>query len=311
MVNAFYPHYEIEKSILEPLGAKLSHIDSVDKPLSSFTDIINADAILTRETKIDASLINKLTNCKVILRYGVGIDNIDLEAAKLRGIFVVNVPDYGSDAVAEHALALLLSTTRRIVPIHQTVLKGEWGAQKPGIIYSFKGKTLGLIGTGRIGLAFIQKCRGLEFSRVIAYDPFVNELENVELQDLKTVIEESDFLSLHAPLTEKTKHLINKETLSLMKSTTILINTARGGLIQEYDLADALIEGKILAAGLDVFETEPLPSDHPLIGLDNVVLTNHVGWYNEESIENLQRKAAEEVARVLKGELPKHWVNRP
>lgn len=311
MVNAYYPHYRIEQSILEPLGAQLTHIDTVGKALSDFPEIINADAILTRETKITATLIDQLKQCKVILRYGVGIDNIDLEAAKNRNIYVVNVPDYGSDAVAEHALALMLCATRRITTLHERIHQGQWGGEKPGIIYSFKGKTLGLIGTGRIGMAFVEKCQGLGFKRVIAYDPYISTCPGVELHDFDSVIKESDFLSLHTPLTPQTKHMINRETLKKMKPTLVLVNTARGGLINEHDLAEALKNGTILAAGLDVFENEPLPTNHPLMSLQNVVLTNHVGWYNEESIENLQRKAAEEVARVLKGEVPIHWVNRP
>ncbi len=179
-------------------------------------------------------------------------------------------------------------------------------------MYRIAGRALGLVGYGRIAQALERKMRGLGVARVLVYDPLLapSALAGVESVDLNSLCRRSDFISLHAPLTRDSSHIINSTRLALMKPTAILVNTARGGLIDETALVEALRSRRIFGAGIDVFEHEPPGQDHPLLALDNVVLSDHTAWYSEESAAELQTKAAEEVARVLQGEPPRHWVNR-
>jgi D-3-phosphoglycerate dehydrogenase len=310
IINAYYPHYEVEKEILAPFGASVSHVvtgNDLDKTIEAARF---ADAIMTRETELPKQLIDELQNCKVIVRYGVGVDNIDLDAAARRKIYVANVKDYGTETVAEHAVALMFAVGRRIVTRDAKVRAGTWdvGASEP--IYSFVGKTVGIIGCGKIGRAFLKKVSALGFKRMLAYDPFIEECEDLEITDLDTLLKESDVISLHAPLTNETRHIINKDRLAKMNSNAILINTSRGGLVDEESLVNALRENRIFGAGIDVFETEPPPITHPYFELENVVVSDHTGWYSAESLEKLQRKAAEEVARVFSNKEPLSWVNR-
>jgi D-3-phosphoglycerate dehydrogenase len=310
ILNAHYPHYEMEKETLAPFHTEVEHIHVGDDPLELIQAVRYADALMVRETPINVDTINAMENCKVIVRYGVGVDNIDLMAAKEKGIYVANVPNYGSDEVAEHAFALLMAVSRRIVSRDKAVRNGLWniGAKEP--IYSLKGKTLGIIGFGRIGRAFHSKTSGLGFAKTLMYDPSISmSLQDVECVDLETLCAESDVISLHVPLTTETFHLIDSSKLSLMKQNVILVNTSRGGLIDETALVDILESGKIFGVGLDVFETEPPNLSHPLFKLDNVVVTDHTGWYSEESLHDLQKKAAQEVVRVFLGNPPNSWVN--
>jgi D-3-phosphoglycerate dehydrogenase len=309
IVNAHYPHYEVEEEILAPFNAELVHIG--DDPLELLQAVRDAAAILVRETPINANAIAVMENCKVIVRYGVGVDNIDLAAAREKNIYVANVPDYGSDEVAEHALALLMAVCRRIAIRDKAVRLGAWnvGAKEP--IYSLKGRTLGIIGFGRIGQAFYRKVSGLGFGTTLVYDPSPYTQDyDVQFVDVETLCRNSDVISLHAPLTKENYHLIDSSKLALMKPNTILVNTSRGGLIDEQALADALEQGRIFGAGLDVFETEPPILSHPLFKLKNVVVSDHTGWYSTESLQDLQKKAAQEVARVFSGNPPNSWVNR-
>jgi D-3-phosphoglycerate dehydrogenase len=177
-------------------------------------------------------------------------------------------------------------------------------------MYRVAGRTLGLIGYGRIARAFERKMRGFGVDRVLIYDPYATDVSGVERVDLDTLCSESDYISLHAPLTAQNAHLLDRERFARMKPTAIVVNTARGGLIDEAALIEALSAGRIFGAGIDVYETEPPSRDNPLFALDNVVVSDHTGWYSEESVAELQTKAAEEVARVFRGEAPRHWLNR-
>lgn len=311
IINANYPHYEVEKEVLASFSVEINHVTT-----SGYTDelveaVRHADAVLVRETPINDRVIEAMERCKVIVRYGVGVDNIDLQAAAKKKIFVANVPDYGSEEVADQALALLMAVSRRVVTRDRDVRNGGWnvGAKEP--IYSLSGKTLGIIGFGRIGRAFYRKVSGLGFKNTLVYDPFANEkVGDIQYVNIETLCREADVISLHTPLTKENYHLIDRSKLALMKPNTILVNSSRGGLINEMDLVESLEEGKIFGAGLDVFETEPPDLSHPLFKLNNVVVTDHTGWYSEESLHDLQRKAAQEIARVFLGNLPNSWVNR-
>lgn len=271
----------------------------------------DADAVMVREFPLPAPVLRALPRCQVIVRYGVGVDNIDLGAARERGIYVANVPDYGMDEVAEHALALLLTVARRTKQRHGALLEGAWGVGQREPVFRLAGSTLGIVGYGRIAQAFHRKAGGLGFARVLIHDPArTAPVEGAELVPLPTLLREADAVSLHVPLLPTTYHLIGPEELSGMKPGAILVNTGRGGVVDETALYHALKDGQLLGAGLDVFEQEPVAPGHPLLSLPNVTATDHTAWYSEASVDELQHKAAAEVARVLGGDAPRNWVNR-
>ncbi len=314
VVSLGYASYALERSLLSRIDAEL-----VLAPRDCLTEeeVIaaarDADAVLVREAPIGSRVIRALTRCRAIVRYGVGVDNIDLEAAKMRHIYVANVPGYGTEEVSDHAAALLLACIRRLLQRDARLRRGILESDIQAPVYRTTGKILGLLGYGQIGRAFHRKWKGFLPGRVLVFDPEVapevirdNGAEPATLEELFSC---SDYLSLHAPLTEKTRHIVDADRLNCMKPTAILVNTARGGLIDEDALAAALAAERIAGAGLDVFEKEPPPADHPLLSLPNVVLSGHVGWYSRDAVQELQRRAAEEVVRVLSGGTPHNWVN--
>lgn len=309
LLDVNYPDTSIEQSLLMSDSYQFVALDKVETE-QEIEVWRRADAILVREALITEDMINCLERCKVIVRYGVGTDNIDKASASKKELFVANVPDYGTEEVSDHALALLLSVSRRIVTRTRDVRKGKWNIGASEKIYSFREKTIGIIGFGRIGQAFLKKALPLGFTNVLIYDPWTHEEHaGVQKVDLDTLCRNADVISLHTPLTSETHHLINREVLDIMKPNAILINSSRGGLIDENALFHAINEEKIFGAGLDVLEKEPPQLDNPLLSLDQVIITDHMGWYSENSITNLRVKAAEEVRNVLEGGLPKNWLN--
>ena len=307
-----YENYTTEQAILSEVGAVLTLTPCRNDAALVAAALVDADAALVRESPVTAKALAGAVRCRAIVRYGVGVDNIDLAAAAGHKIYVANVPDYGTEEVSDQAMALLLAIVRQVVWRDRDLRNGVWNFARLEKMHRIAGRTLGLVGYGRIAGAFERKMRGMGIGRVLVTDPYLKSNENaaVELVDLDVLCSESDYISLHAPLTAETRHIIGKRELGLMKPTAVLVNTARGALIDEKALIEALQNKMIAAAGLDVFEQEPLPADSPLIRLDNVVLSDHSAWYSEESIHELQTKAAEEVLRVLKGEKPRYWVNR-
>jgi D-3-phosphoglycerate dehydrogenase len=306
-----YAHYDVETEVLGAVGAELMLRPCRGDAAKAAAEMAEADAVLVRETPVDAAAIGG-TKARIIVRYGVGYDNIDVAAAAACGIAVSNVPDYGTEEVSDHALALLLAATRRIAEADRRVRAHGWGVPMDRRVHRIRGGTLGLVGYGRIGGAFHRKAAGLGFARILVHDPFLKAPpEGAELASLDAIARTADAISLHAPLSNATRHIIGRGFLAQVKPTAVLVNTARGGLVDEAALVAALSEGRLLAAGLDVYESEPLRADSPLRGLDNVVLTDHAAWYSEQAIADLQRKAAEEVARVLSGGKPLYQVNTP
>ena len=311
VVDDGYGSYETEQGILESVSADVIVVPcrgDVERVLAATPD---ADAVLVRESPISAKVIAQMPHCKGIVRYGIGVDNVDLAAARERRIYVANVPDYGVEEVSDHALALLMTIARRTATRDRAVRAGAWYVSRDEKMYRIAGRTVGLVGYGRIARAFERKMRGMGVARVLVYDPFLDASKHpdIELVDLDTLCAQSDYISLHSPLTPDTRHLIDAGKLALMKPTAILVNTARGGLIDETALFDALQSGALFGAGIDVFETEPPGTGHPLLQCDNVVVSDHTGWYSEDSVAELQHKAAQEVARILRGETPRNWVN--
>lgn len=265
----------------------------------------HADAILNQYAPISSRVIESLENAKVISRYGVGVNTIDLDAANEKGITVANVPDYGMEEVSNHALALLLSWARKVTLLNNEVKKGNWDFKACVPIHRFNNQTVGVLGFGRIPRRFIEKVKPLGF-KLAAYDPFVSAEDmasaGVQKMELDEIISEADYLSVHVPLIKDTFHLLNADRFSQMKKNAVIINTARGPIIDEKALIEALENGNIAGAALDVAEEEPISIDSPLLHMDNVIITPHSAWYSEEAMVELRQKAAKNIVQVLKGE---------
>jgi len=305
-----YDAYDQEQRLLAEVGAQFVLAPCRGDAQAAARSVVDADVVLVRESPVNAEVIGAMTRCKAVIRYGIGVDNIDQDAARARGIMVANVPDYGTDEVSSQAVALALAVARRIRLHDGEVRAGRWSTGVLQPMYRWRGRTLGLVGYGRIARMTHEKLAAFGFGRVLVHDPRATLPAGAESASLDEVCRQADLLSLHSPLTPATRHLIDARRLALMRPTAILVNTARGGLVDLQALAVALRSGQILGAGLDVFDPEPPDPAHPLFALDNVVVTNHIGWYSQESMRDLQRKAAEEAVRVLRGEPPLHWLNR-
>jgi D-3-phosphoglycerate dehydrogenase len=296
----------IERSVLA--GIRVEMVEWVDQA-SLVAAARDADGVMCMHAHFDETVIHSLRRCKVIARFGTGTDNIDQKAAKEAGISVVAVSDYCTQEVANHALALILTWNRKILEYHEFVQQKRWNERKQttgnwgcGPVSRLSANTLGLLGLGRIGWAVAQ--RALAFGMtVIAHDPYISSdvgrERDVTLVARDELLAESDFLSLHSPLTDDTRHFINGETISLMKPGAVLVNVARGGLVDDIALAQALSSGRLAGALLDVYEHAPLPANHPFRALKNVILTPHVAFYSEEALVELRRRAAEAVLRHL------------
>ena len=306
-----YASSRCERDVITAAGGEF--IDAQDRSIESALDLCrDADGILVRRLRITAEIMRRLRRCRVIVRYGVGTDNIDIQAATEAGIIVGNVPDYCIDEVSAHAVALLLAGIRDVTSTHQKMLQGDWDVRRPTPVHRMTGKTLGLVGLGQIGSAVARKLStwGL---RVIATDPFVDpdhaRLLNVELTDLDSLCRESDYISLHLPLLPETHHLLGRRQFGLMKAGGILVNTSRGAVIDTQALLETLDHRPLFRAALDVFEEEPLPADSPLRAHLRMVLTDHMAWYSEESQVDLQVSAARSLATVCCGGLPGSLAN--
>lgn len=305
--------YEVEKGVLSAIGAEVT-VANCDTPADVVETCADADGLLCNLAPVPAEVVDKLDKCRVISRYGVGMDNVDISACTAKRIYLGNVPDYCAEEVSDQALSLLMSCARKTSRRDAQVRQGLWNICRKDPIYRVAGKTFGLLGYGLIARCLHRKIKGLNPDRVLVYDPYVSN-EDIEVAgaikaDWETIFRESDFLSVHLPLNDSTRQMIDSSALQLMKSTAIIVNTSRGAVIDEAALVDALGTGIINSAGLDTFEIEPLPMDSPLRRLDNCVLSDHVGFYSEESLIELKRKTAENVLDVLQGKTPRYWVNR-
>jgi D-3-phosphoglycerate dehydrogenase len=272
----------------------------------------DAQAILVRVVKLPPEVIQAARQVKVIAKHGVGYDNINIPAATASGVIVTNTPLANSTSVAEHALALLLAVARRIGESDRDLTLKQLRPQKVYQGIELSGKVLGIIGLGSAG-SRLAGMAGQGFGmRVLGFDPYKEPWpEGVErCRELDPLLAQADFISIHVPLTRETRNLIGKTALPKMKPTCILVNTARGGIVDEAALAEAVKAGRLAGAGLDVVEDEPLRPDHPLAGLPNIILTPHVAGVTEEAMMNMARTAAEDILRVLRGERPKFPVNR-
>lgn len=272
----------------------------------------DADALLSVLIPLSRKSIERLQTCKVISRYGIGVDNIDVRSATEHGIIVANVPDFCWDEVADTAMALILALERKVAWHDRNIRAGRWQRGKLEDYHAIRGQTLGLLGFGHIARAVALRASAFGFA-ILAYDPYLKPESirsyPVRLVSLEELLRLSDVLSLHTPLTPETEHLISERELRMMKPTAYLVNTSRGAVVEEDALITALKEGWIAGAGLDVYEKEPLPQDSPLLELPNVVLTPHIASCTVEAFDRLRQSVIKNVVEVLSGRAPASIVN--
>ncbi|CAN7573245.1 C-terminal binding protein [Rhizobium sp. LjRoot30] len=312
-----YGNLDIERSILEPQG-----IDVIGLQAKSEDELIDAartcDAIMNQYARVGARTIAAMSRCKVIARYGVGVDIVDVEAATGAGVLVTNVRDYCTEEVADHAVALWLACARRLVEYDRATHQGIWRWQSGQPVYRLRGRTLGIVSFGKIGQAIAERARAFGVE-IVVHDPYVGDdvlaAHGVARVGKDELLARADILMMQVPMTPETHHFLGEAEFAAMKSGTIVINTGRGPTIDNKALYQALLSGKVLAAGLDDPEEEPAkraawnPADNPLFSLPNVLVTPHSAYYSEESIRSAREIAASEVARVLTGIHPLNPVN--
>ncbi len=276
--------------------------------------IKEAHGVAVRVAKINADLLAQADSLKIIAKHGVGYDNIDVEAATKKRIVVVNTPEANAESVAEHNLGLMLSLAKKIATTDRVLRQNRLKRREDYIGVELKDKKLGVIGLGRIGSELAHKCKIAFDMDVIAYDPYVpkekaEQQGYTKVEKIAEVLRQADYVVICVPLTKETANLIGVRELSLMKESAFLINSSRGGIVDEAALYDHLVKGKIAGAALDVFLQEPPPADHPLLRLDNFIATPHMGGMTAEAMRRMAITVAEEILRVLRGERPKYPVN--
>ena len=309
---------DVERNILEPAGIRVVGLQA-----KSEDDLIPearaCDAVINQYARVGAATIAAMERCKVIARYGVGVDIVDVEAATQRNILVTNVRDYCTEEVADHAMALLMALARKLPQYDSACHAGTWHWKSGRPIHRMRDRVMGVVSFGKIGQAIA--ARGKAFGlRILAYDPYMADdlimAHGAERADRDTVIAQADYLMMQVPMTQETRHFLGEAELGRMKRGAIIINTGRGPTIDNAALARALETGRVAAAGLDDLEEEPAkrrawdPAGNPLMALDNVLVTPHSAYYSEESIRRAREVAAQEVLRVLTGKRPHNPVNR-
>jgi D-3-phosphoglycerate dehydrogenase / 2-oxoglutarate reductase len=308
--DSVFPNLNPTREVLSRLDAELvlAEKPSADAIIQVARD---ADALLVTYAKVTAEMIGQMTRCRIIARFGIGVDSVDIPAATNAGIVVTRVPDYCIDEVSDHTMALLLALVRKIPFANSRAHAGRWEMPAVVPIHRLRGSVLGLVGFGRIPQLVVPKAKAFGL-KVISYDPFISQetmnQAGVGKVDFSELVHVSDHISIHAPLGPETRHLFHADVFHKMKPTAHLINTARGSIVDEEALAEALDRGHLAGAALDVLSQEP-PSRSPLFGRENVILTPHMSFYSAESLIDLQTRAAEEVVRVLTGQSPRDPVN--
>jgi D-3-phosphoglycerate dehydrogenase len=310
LTDQVFPTVDVEREIFSRSGGNLEILPD-SSPETIRAEAADADAILTTYAAIDAETVAALKSCKVIARYGIGVDNIDLEAARSAGITVTNVPDYCVEEVADHTIALLLAVWRKIVTGNQIVRNDGWGIAQLRPVRRLRGRQLGMIGFGHIGRAVAARATtfGLELR---VFDPYIDDSALAgtgirRIEELDELLSSSDIVTIHAPLTSGTKGLIDSAAVDRMKDGAVLINTSRGPIVDTKAVSTALAQGKLSGAGLDVFDEEP-PDTALLSSLETLVATPHAAFYSDEAIAESQTKAATSIVTVLSGGEPNYRV---
>ena len=300
---------DVEKKLLDGLADLVAM--KVKTPDEFIAEAADCDALLnTYAGPITAEVMAKMPKCRIIARYGIGVDTIDLEAATAAGIIVTNNPTYCIEEVAEHTMALILACARKVAFYDRLVRAGRWEVPPGKPMFRLVGRTLGLVGFGNIARQVAARAAAFGM-KLLFHDPFVtNAPGGAKAVELDQLLRESDFVSLHPPLTPQTRKMINDEALAKMKPTAFLINCARGPVVDTDALVRALDAKRIAGCALDTVDPEPLPDPHPLRGRENVIVLPHAAWYSEQAMAGLQAGAPGEVRRVLSGEWPVNVVNR-
>lgn len=299
---------ESMQGILKEVNAELKLA-----PCTTATEVVSraseADVIITTKADFSRPVIEHLNRCRFILRCGIGMDNFDIEAATERGILIANLPDWYVEDLSNHIMAFILDSSRKITLIDRLVRRGEYSLDKIKPIRQLKNRVLGFVGFGKNARSLLPKLKPFRF-RLLVYDPYTSNLpQDVERVDLHALLSQSDFVTINCPLTEETRGLIGEHELKLMKPEAYIINSARGAIVDEDALINALQQKRIAGVATDVLAKEPVTSNHPLLQFDNVIITPHIAWYSDESIEEARIKAAENVVRFIKGDLPSHPLN--
>jgi D-3-phosphoglycerate dehydrogenase len=307
-----FPSLDAEREVLEPLGAVIDDAQCRDAAELA-ARVADADALLVQFAPIDAEVLEALTRCRVVVRYGIGVDNVDVAAATRLGVPISNVPDYALDEVADHAMTLLLAAARKLPRVAAAVRDGRWELSPARPMRSLAGSTLGLAGFGAIGRRVATRARAFGI-RVLAYDPYAPDRAfaeaGVERAAWDELLAASDAISVHLPLTDETRALFDADAFAAMRPGALFVNTSRGGVVVTDALVEALDEGRVAFAGLDVLDVEPPGRDAAIVHHPNAVVTSHCAWYTEQALVRLQRHAAEEVARALRGDRLAYQLNR-
>lgn len=303
--------FDIEQAVADAAGAELVIAQAFD-PQTLIQNCADADGILVQYAQITGEIMDALPNLKAIGRYGVGVDSVDIAAATARGIAVTNVPDYGTEAVSDHAIGMALAVARGIPRLDRGVRAGSFDLPVVRPLYQTGKRVFGVVGVGLIGSATARKAQGLGYE-VIGFDlraePDAATFNGVTSVSLDELLKRAQVISIHTPLDDQSRDLIDTAEFAKMRPDAILVNTARGGVVNSAALVAALANQQIAGAGIDVHEIEPLPQDDPLTKFDNVVLTPHLAWYTEESYAELKRRTIENVVEVCAGRAPRNIIN--
>ncbi|MEX0776729.1 MAG: C-terminal binding protein [Phycisphaeraceae bacterium] len=310
---------EWEKEQMAKAGVDFAAHQLKFKPEAEILEkVADADVIVVNMVKFDASLVSKLTKCKLLIRHGIGYDNVDVPACTKAGIVFAYQPDYCKDDVAEHAIALIFACARKVPQSRKTLevaaANNQWDFSKIFPLYRMDGKTLGIAGMGRIGSRVYRKLRGFGM-KVMACDPYLSQerkaqYPEVPFVDLETLFRQSDFITMHTPLNDQTRKMVNAKSLSWMKPTAYIVNTSRGPVVDADALADALKNKRISGAAIDVFDVEPPPLSHPLFPLDNCILTPHLGWASVEAGWEIRKSIVNDILAFQAGKPARNIVNK-
>ncbi|WP_163543100.1 C-terminal binding protein [Occultella kanbiaonis] len=302
---------DIERDVVAAAGGEFT-LNQTNAPADVIAGAQGADGLIVQYAKITREVLEALPDVKVISRYGVGVDTVDIEAATELGVAVCNVPDYGTEAVSDHAIALILGTIRGLVNLDRGIRRGEHDLGPALPIRQFSNQTVGVLGCGRIGSATARKAAALGFTVLVhdvLFTPGEVRPEGWQAVSREQLLASSDVITVHTPLDAASLHLLDGAAFAAMKPGAILVNTARGGVVDSDALVAALESGRLHAAGIDVLEEEPIEADHPLARFDNVILTPHAAFYTEESYSELKRRTAENAVDVAAGKRPRNILN--
>jgi D-3-phosphoglycerate dehydrogenase len=313
------PDMDWEAAEMQKRGVDFTALELKFRPEDEVIAAVrDADVIVVNMVPMTARVIGSLTRCRRIIRHGAGYDNVDVAACTAKGIPLAYCPDYCMDEVAEQAIALIFALARQVPQSRQvlndSIARGRWDFTPIARCYRMAGKRLGIIGAGRIGSRVLKKLRHFGFEEVLVCDPYLSQQRLKEL-DIATVphekvFREADYITIHTPLTDETRHMVNRQTLAMMKPTAYVVNTSRGPMVDHEALAEALRQKRIAGAGIDVYDTEPPAQTYPLLNLENAILTPHLAWYSEDAGWKIREDIVEDIDRALAGKPPRWCVNK-